>query len=137
MPLEGAAEGGFESTFESRSVHVRFFFALSRFLQNGGESSRIQGLVRRGWPSRLPRHAAYLRVMNVTAHVAQNDTNCHSAIDGRTTCRQDYAVSQRKRKRVEQVFGWMKTVALQGKRAFSDRREEPACSPWRPLRKTW
>ena len=47
------------------------------------------------------------RGMNVTPHVAQKT---HSAIDGRTTRHGTYAVSQRKRKRVEEIFGWMKTV---------------------------
>jgi hypothetical protein len=51
-------------------------------------------------------------------HVAQNDTNRASAIDGRTTCHEGYAVSQRKRKRVEEVFGCIKTVALQRKTKF-------------------
>jgi IS5 family transposase len=59
-----------------------------------------------------------LRELNVTPHVAQNNTNRRSAIDGRTTRHAGYAVSQRKRKRVEEVFGWMKTVALQGKTRF-------------------
>ena len=59
-----------------------------------------------------------LRENNVTPHVAQNDTNRRSAIDGRTTRHEGYAISQRKRKRVEEVFGWMKTVALQRKSRF-------------------
>lgn len=59
-----------------------------------------------------------LREMHVTPHVAQNDTNRRSAIDGRTTRHPGYAVSQRKRKRVEEVFGWLKTVALQRKTRF-------------------
>ena len=59
-----------------------------------------------------------MRSLQVTPHVAQNDTNRHSAIDGRTTRHVGYAVSQRKRKRVEEVFGWMKTVALQRKTRF-------------------
>jgi transposase len=52
------------------------------------------------------------RELGVTPHVAQYpDTACrHSAIDGRTTRHSGYAVSQRKRKLVEQAFGWMKTV---------------------------
>jgi IS5 family transposase len=53
-----------------------------------------------------------LRHMNVTPHVAQNDTNRRSAIDQRTTHHDGYRVSQRKRKRIEEVFGWMKTVGL-------------------------
>jgi IS5 family transposase len=48
-----------------------------------------------------------LRVLLITPHVAQKT---HSAIDGRTTRHAGYAVSQQKRKLVEQVFGWMKTV---------------------------
>jgi transposase len=50
------------------------------------------------------------RRLNVTPHVAQNVTRRRSAIDGRTTCHPGYAVSQRKRKLVEEVFGWFKTV---------------------------
>jgi transposase len=61
---------------------------------------------------------AALRELNVTPHVAQNDTNRRSAIDGRTTQHEGYQVSQRKRKRVEEVFGWLKTVALQRKTRF-------------------
>jgi transposase len=59
-----------------------------------------------------------LRGLNVTPHVAQNTTNRRSAIDGRTTGHEGYAVSQRKRKRVEEVFGWMKTIGLQRKTRF-------------------
>jgi IS5 family transposase len=64
-----------------------------------------------------------LRELQISPHVAQNTTNRRSAIDGRTTQHEGYAVSQRKRKRVEEVFGWMKTVALQRKTRFrgSDR----------------
>ena len=58
------------------------------------------------------------RELNVTPHVAQNNNHRRSAIDERTTRHDGYAVSQRKRKRVEEVFGWMKTVALQRKTRF-------------------
>jgi|TARA_Y100000310_G_scaffold52453_1_gene48209 transposase len=51
-----------------------------------------------------------LRRRRVTPHVAQNVTRRASAIDGRTTWRPGYAQSQRVRKRVEEIFGWMKTV---------------------------
>jgi len=51
-----------------------------------------------------------LRELNVTPHVAQNDTRRRSAIDGRTVRHSGYAVSQRVRKRVEEVFGWLKTI---------------------------
>jgi IS5 family transposase len=53
-----------------------------------------------------------LRRMNITPHVAQNNTNRSSAIDQRTTRHAGYEVSQRKRKRVEQSFGWMKMVGM-------------------------
>ena len=53
-----------------------------------------------------------LRGMNITPHVAQNDTNRRSAVDQRTTRHVGYEISQRKRKRVEQTFGWMKMVGM-------------------------
>src|SRR3984893_4618391 len=55
-----------------------------------------------------------LRSMNVTPHVAQNTSGRSSAIDGRTTRHGGYAVSQRIRKRIEEAFGWIKTIAGQG-----------------------
>jgi len=52
-----------------------------------------------------------MRSMNVTPHVSQNTKRPGgSAIDGRTTRHEGYQVSQRKRKRIEEVFGWIKTV---------------------------
>ena len=51
-----------------------------------------------------------LRGLNVTPHVAQNDTHRRSAIDQRTTRHPGYLISQKKRKRVEEIFGWLKTV---------------------------
>jgi len=53
---------------------------------------------------------ADLRARNVTPHVAQNTSRRRSAIDRRTTRHVGYGVSQRKRKRVEEIFGWMKTI---------------------------
>jgi transposase len=59
---------------------------------------------------------AECRHLNVTPHVAQNvKRNGGSAIDGRTTRPDGYAISQRKRKRIEECFGWLKTVALMRK----------------------
>ncbi|MHB8526284.1 MAG: transposase [Candidatus Acidiferrales bacterium] len=54
----------------------------------------------------------YLRDMKVTPHVAQNNKNRRSAIDGRTTEHPGYALSQKKRKRIEESFGWMKTIGM-------------------------
>jgi transposase len=51
-----------------------------------------------------------MRQLQVTPHVAQNTSGRRSAIDRRTTRHPGYAVSQRLRKRVEEVFGWFKTV---------------------------
>jgi transposase len=54
-----------------------------------------------------------LRGLNVTPHVAQNDKRPGgSAIDKRTTRHPGYKVSQVKRKRIEEVFGWLKTVGM-------------------------
>jgi len=51
------------------------------------------------------------REQRITPHVAQNTSRRRSAIDGRTTRHAGYAVSQRRRKLVEEVFGWVKGVA--------------------------
>jgi len=53
-----------------------------------------------------------LRGMKVTPHVAQNNTHRRSAIDGRTIQQEGYAISQKKRKRIEESFGWMKTIGM-------------------------
>ena len=56
------------------------------------------------------------RRLKVTPHVAQNEARQGgSAIDGRTTRHPGYSISQRKRKRIEECFGWLKTVALMRK----------------------
>ena len=54
-----------------------------------------------------------MRDRNVTPHVSQNTNRSGgSAIDGRTIRHAGYQVSQRKRKRIEEVFGWLKTVGM-------------------------
>ena len=56
---------------------------------------------------------AECRHLRVTPHVAQNDQRRGgSAIDARTTRHAGYAISQQKRKRIEECFGWLKTIAL-------------------------
>nr|WP_016848198.1 IS5 family transposase [Bradyrhizobium elkanii] len=62
-----------------------------------------------------------LRSMNVTPHVTQNTSGRRSTIDGRTTRHGGYAVSQRIRKRIEEAFGWIKTIAGQEKTRFRGR----------------
>jgi transposase len=60
----------------------------------------------------MPTWVAAVRQMGITPHVAQHTTHRRSAIDRRTTRHPGYALSQRCRKKVEQPFGWMKTVGL-------------------------
>ena len=62
-----------------------------------------------------------LRSMNVRPHVAQNANGRSSAIDRRTTRHAGYGQSQRVRKRIEEAFGWIKTVAGQRKTKFRGR----------------
>ena len=71
---------------------------------------RITVAADKGYDSR--DFVANLRAMDTTPHVAQYGVTGHrgSAIDGRTTRHAGYAISQQKRKLVEQGFGWMKTI---------------------------
>lgn len=62
-----------------------------------------------------------LRAMNVRPHVAQNTNGRSSAIDGRTTRHAGYAMSQTIRKRIEEGFGWIKTIAGPRKTRFRGR----------------
>lgn len=55
---------------------------------------------------------AELRNMEITPHIAQNDSNRRSALDERTTRQAKYQVSAKKRKRIEEVFGWMESIGL-------------------------
>lgn len=57
-----------------------------------------------------PAFITELRHLAITPHVAQNTTHRRSAIDGRTTRHAGYTLSQRRRKLVEQAFGWIKTI---------------------------
>jgi len=66
-----------------------------------------KGYDTRGW-------VAAMRALGVTPHVAQNlHRPGGSAIDARTTRTPGYAISQLKRQRVEEIFGWLKTIGLQ------------------------
>jgi len=56
----------------------------------------------------------WVRVVNITPHVAAKKDG-YSALDARTTRHPGYLVSQRKRKRVEEIFGWLKTIGLMSK----------------------
>ena len=61
---------------------------------------------------------AALRARGVTPHVAQPDRRRRGAVDGRTTRHRGYRQSQKRRKIVEQVFGWMKTVGRERNRGW-------------------
>ena len=95
------------------NVRVHIFFRR-RLKNNVCRSDRAQAIT-------LGADKAYdaedfvneLRSMRVTPHVAQNTSGRRSAIDGRTTRHGGYALSQRIRKRIEEAFGWIKTVAGQ------------------------
>jgi len=62
------------------------------------------------------------RFYRITPHVAQNNKRRRSAIDDRTARHVGYDVSQRVRKRVEEIFGWMKTVGGFRRTRFKGRR---------------
>ncbi|MCB1376441.1 MAG: transposase, partial [Rhodobacteraceae bacterium] len=62
-----------------------------------------------------------LRTLNVRPHVAQNTSGRRSAIDRRTTRHPGYAASQRIRKRIEEAFGWIKTIGGLRKSRFVGR----------------
>jgi transposase len=61
------------------------------------------------------------REQKITPHVAQDTSNGRRSIDGRTTRHHGYAISQRIRKRVEEIFGWTKTVGGGRKLRFRGR----------------
>ncbi len=62
------------------------------------------------------------RSLGVTPHVACNNTGRSSAIDERTTRHAGYGISERLRKRVEEIFGWMKTIGNFRRTRFKGRK---------------
>jgi transposase len=79
-----------------------------RSRQAGGGRRRTTLAGDKGYDTRA--FVAALRERAVTPHVTQNTSHRRSAIDGRTTRHPGYGQSQRVRKRIEECFGWMKTV---------------------------
>ncbi|MFL5256856.1 MAG: IS5 family transposase [Rhodopila sp.] len=61
---------------------------------------------------------ADMRDLEATPHVTQNDKARRSAIDGRTTRHAGYQISQCVRKRIEEAFGWIKTIGGQRKTRY-------------------
>lgn len=90
--------------------------ALEMLKEVPGGTARITVGADRGYD--VNGFVTELRELNVTPHVAQSTSNRSSAVDGRTTRHEGYAISQRKRKRVEEVFGWLKTIALMRKTRY-------------------
>ena len=86
-------------------------YAAMVVLQELPESGRVTVAGDKGFDT-----AAFVREcrsMGVTQHVAQNlGRRGGSAIDTRTARHAGYAISQKKRKRIEECFGWLKTIAL-------------------------
>ncbi|MGH9897292.1 MAG: IS5 family transposase [Pyrinomonadaceae bacterium] len=79
----------------------------------GGQSRRVTMGADKAYDTR--ELVAELRQAKVTPHVTQNKSGRRSAIDGRTTRHAGYDMSQKKRKRIEEIFGWLKTVGLMRK----------------------
>ncbi len=67
----------------------------------------------RSAPTRVIAHKAFvglLRQRRIAPHTARIENRATLGLDARTTRHPGYAVSQRKRKRIEEIFGWMKTA---------------------------
>lgn len=84
-----------------------------RLLEQLPGSGRVTVGADKGYDTR--DFVAQARSLDVTPHVAQNTSGRKSAIDTRTIRHEGYAVSQRLRKRVEEIFGWIKTIGLMRK----------------------
>lgn len=91
------------------SGHAERLAALHLVEPHADRSHRVTLAADKGFDAQ--DFVAELREINVTPHVAQNTSGRCSAIDGRTTRHPGYEVSLRIRKRIEEAFGWAKTVA--------------------------
>ena len=85
--------------------------AALEMVQRVEGSARITVAADKGYDTK--EFVSQMRAMNATPDVAANHTRPGgSAIDGRTARHAGYWISQQRRKRIEEVFGWLKTVAL-------------------------
>jgi transposase len=91
------------------SGHAERLAALEMIEPHGERSRAITLGADKGYDAR--DFVMELRELNVRPHVARNTSGRRSAIDRRTTRHAGYAASQRTRKRIEEAFGWIKTVA--------------------------
>jgi hypothetical protein len=108
----------------SRRIEIGCWLAVDgRVSHATGKAERekaIEMVARRpgGFPLTVGADKAYdsaefvqsLRSLGAAPHVAQSDTNRSSAIDGRTIRHEGYDISQRRWKRIEEIFGWGKTI---------------------------
>jgi hypothetical protein len=69
-----------------------------------------------------------LRGLNVTPHVAQNNRHRRRAIDKRTTRQPGYLISQKKRTRVEEIFGWLRRLVECGSVVIAAWSRSTGCS---------
>jgi hypothetical protein len=90
--------------------------AANRLIENVPGRHRITVGADRAYDTR--DFVAGLRRLNATPHVAQNVSGRSSRVDRRTVRHPGYAASQRARKRIEEAFAWIKTIAGQGKTSF-------------------
>src|SRR5512147_1359347 len=91
------------------SGHAERLAALDMIAPLGDRSRAITLGADKGYDAR--DFVMELRELNVRPHSAQNSSGRRSAIDRRTTRHPGYGMSQRVRKRIEEAFGWIKTVA--------------------------
>ena len=91
------------------SGHAERLAALEMIEAYGERSRAITLGADKGYDAR--DFVMELRELNVRPHVARNTSGRRSAIDRRTTRHAGYAMSQRTRKRIEEAFAWIKTVA--------------------------
>lgn len=101
------------------SGHAERLAALEMIEAHGERARAITLGADRGYDTK--DFVMELRELNVRPHVAQNTSGRRSAIDGRTTRHAGYPTSQRIRKRIEEAFGWIKTVACLRKTRFRGR----------------
>ena len=94
--------------------------AALRMLRRRRGKRRVTIGADRGYDTR--DFVAQCRGMRVTPHVAQNTSNRRSAIDGRTTRHEGYAMSISARRRIEKLFGWLKDFANLRKSRFRGRK---------------
>lgn len=102
----GLVVSGIVGTADGRAEVEQALVLLGGLPEPGGKPRTVGA--DKGYDTRAFVEGA--RALGVTPHVARKAK--HSAVDGRTTRHAGYAVSQRKRKLVEEVFGWGKTVGL-------------------------